>query len=186
LKRADPNLSIAYLRTDNAGCYKGSETLLAVEEIYNNTGVLIHRIDFTDAQSGKVPCDRMASVAKANIRRFVNEKNDFITSSNFVDAAKSTRFMTVMACRLFDAALTNKITWSGVQNLNNISYEWVPNEPDDPSTTIDMGMKITVWRAIDVGPDQVFDSSKLGTIKDIISSFEIGAHHDNPDWQIYA
>jgi hypothetical protein len=50
LKQADNTLTTAYIRTDNAGCYKGSETLLAVEQIYKETGIIIRRIDFSDTQ----------------------------------------------------------------------------------------------------------------------------------------
>ena len=127
LKQADANLTSAYIRTDNAGCYKGSDTLLAVEQIQQETGVLVRGIDFTDAQSGQGPCDRMASVTKANVRRFVNESNDCVTSSQVVDAAESTRFMTVMACRLPELSSPSKTRWSGVQNFINIQYEWTSN-----------------------------------------------------------
>jgi hypothetical protein len=183
LKDADPGLTTAYLRTDNAGCYKGSDTLLAVEQIYKATGVLVRRIDFADAQSGKGPCDRMASVTKANVRRFVNEKNDCITSSSFADAAKSTRFMTVMACRLPDVASKNNARWPGVQNYNNILYEWTPTKVDRQSTTTDLEMKVTVWRAFGIGLGQSFRWSKLSTSTNAISAIHIGALHDNNTWQ---
>jgi len=69
---------------------------------------LVRRFDFSDAQSGKGPCDRMAAVIKANIRRFINEKNDCVTSSDFVRAAESTQYMTVMTCRLPDSGATRR------------------------------------------------------------------------------
>jgi HKD family nuclease len=62
------------------------------------------RTDFADAQFGKGPVDRMASATKANVRCFVNEKNDHITSSNFVEIAKATCFMTIVAWRLPDVS----------------------------------------------------------------------------------
>ena len=68
LKETDNNLTTAYIRTDNAGCYKGSDILLTVKQIRKLTGVFIRRFDCSDAQSGKGPCDRMAAVIKANIR----------------------------------------------------------------------------------------------------------------------
>jgi hypothetical protein len=72
--------------------------------MHKASGVLIWRIDFADAQSGKGPCDCMASATKADVPRFVNENNDCITSSNFVEAAKATWFMTIVACRLPDVS----------------------------------------------------------------------------------
>ena len=68
LKETNNNLTTAYIRTDNAGCYKGSDILLTVKQIYKLTGVFIWRFNCSDAQSGKGPCARMAAVIKANIR----------------------------------------------------------------------------------------------------------------------
>jgi hypothetical protein len=184
LKEADNNLTTAYIRTDNAGCYKGSDTLLAVEQLYKETGIIVRRIDFTDAQSGKGPCDRMASVTKANIRRFVNEKNDCVTSSNFVDAAKSTRSMTVMACRLPDSSSTNKTRWQGIQNFNNIQYELVSNKINKRSKTADDEIKVTVWRAFGIGSGQSFHWSKLNAPTATIIPLQISARHDNSKWQV--
>lgn len=183
LKKADDNLTSAYIRTDNAGCYKGSDTLLAVENIYQDTGVLVRRIDFADAQSGKGPCDRMASVTKANVRRFVNERNDCVTSSQFVDAAKSTRFMTIMACRLPEFSSHSKTRWSGVQNFNNIEYEWMSNKGNSQSKVTEMEIKVTVWRAFELGPGQSFHWSKLSTPTVAVTPIQIAARHDNTSWQ---
>jgi hypothetical protein len=183
LKSADPGLTTAFLRTDNAGCYKGSDTLLAVEQIHKATGVLIRRIDFADAQAGKGPCDRMAAVTKANVRRFVNEKNDCTTSSNFVEAAKATRCMTIMACRLPDVSSKSSTRWPGVQNFNNIVYEWTSPKATNRSTTIDLEMQATVWRAFGIGSGQSFRWSKLSTPTDAIRPIHVGTRHDNTTWQ---
>lgn len=183
LKDADDNLTTAYIRTDNAGCYKGSETLLAVEQLYQETGIFVSRVDFSDAQSGKGPCDRMASVMKGNIRRFVDEKNDCVTSSNFVEAAKSTRFVTIMACRLSNSSLSSKTRWQGVQNFNNIRYEFMSNKFNHQSGISDREIKITVWRAFGIGSGQTFYLSKLNARTDHLVPIQIGALHDNPNWQ---
>ena len=183
LKQADANLTSAYVRTDNAGCYKGSDTLLAVKQIYQDTGVLVRRIDFADAQSGKGPCDRMASVTKANVWRFVNERNDCVTSSQFVHAAKSTRFMTVMACRLPEHSSQSKTRWPGVQNFNNIQYDWTSDKADGRSRATGMEIKVTVWRAFELGSGQSFHWSKLSTPTVAITPIQIAARHDNASWQ---
>jgi hypothetical protein len=52
----------------------------------------------------KEPYDRMTSVKKVNVRRFVNEKSDGITSTNVVEAANATRFMTIVKYRLPDVS----------------------------------------------------------------------------------
>jgi hypothetical protein len=182
LKHADNTLTTACIRTGNAGCYKDSDTLLSIKQIYKETGIIVRRIDFADAQSGKGSCDRMASVTKANVRRFVNEKNDCVTSSNFVDAAKSTRCMTVMACRLSDSSSINKTRWQGVQNFNNISCELLSNKINHRSKTADEEIKVTLWRAFDIGFGQSFTWSELNTSTAATIPIQIGARHDNSKW----
>ena len=183
MKLSNPKLTTAYIRTDNAGCYKGSETLLSVEKLYQATGVFVRRVDFSDAQSGKGPCDRMAAVTKSNIRRFINEKNDCVTSSDFVNAAKSTQHMTVMACRLSTSATVNKTKWPGIQNFNNIQYELLPSKIDRRSRTTESEMKVTVWRAFEIGSGQTFQWKKLHALKDDIVPIQTSVRHDNDKWQ---
>jgi hypothetical protein len=182
LKQRDRNLTMAYIRTDNAGCYKGTDTLLAVKQIYKLTGVFIRRFDFSDAQLGKGPCDRMAAVIKANIRRFINEKNDCVTSSEFVNAAKSTKYITVMACRLAQSAVPTKKRWSGIQNFNNIEYELVPNKNNDERKT-DEEIKVIVWRAFDIGVGKTFWWSKLNASGSDIVRIETSVREDNLEWR---
>lgn len=183
LKESDANLTTAFIRTDNAGCYKGSETLLAVEQLYQMTGIFVSRVDFSDAQSGKGPCDRMASVMKGNIRRFVNEKNDCVTSSNFVEAAKSTRFVTLMTCRLSNSPSASKTRWQGVQNFNNIRYELTSSKFNQQSRKSDREIKVTVWRAFGIGSGQTFNWSNLNPRADHLVPIQIGTRHENLDWQ---
>lgn len=183
LKRTDTNLTSVYIRADNAGCYKGTDLLLAAEQIYKNTGVIVRRIDFSDSQSGKSHCDRMASVIKANVRRFINEKNDCVTSSDFVDGAKSTRYTTVMACRVASSSTTKKIRWPGIQNFNNIQYEFVSDELSRRLQGSELEVKVTVWRAFSIGPGQLFQWSRLNTPTVAITPLQIGARYDNTQWQ---
>ena len=87
LRQTTPNVKYAHLRSDNAGCYHAAEALLSVEQIFKETGVWIKSIDFSDPQSGKGPCDRMAAVIKCSIRRFINEKNNCTNAIEFLKAA---------------------------------------------------------------------------------------------------
>ena len=182
LKQSDRNLTTAYIRTDNAGCYKGTDTLLAVKQIYKLTGVFIRRFDFSDAQSGKGSCDRMAAVIKANIRRSINEKNDCVTSSEFVNAAKSTKYITIMACRLDQSGVPTKKRWSGVQNFNNIEYEFVADKSSNARKT-DEEIKVIVWRAYDIGVGKTFWWSKLNASSSDIARIETGVREGNSEWR---
>ncbi|CAF4490382.1 unnamed protein product, partial [Rotaria sp. Silwood2] len=90
IKSTNPEIEYAFLRADNAGCFHGSEFLLAVKALYEETGIFIKRIDFSDPQSGKSCCDRMAAVIKCNIRRYIDEKHNVTNSKEFIEAARET------------------------------------------------------------------------------------------------
>jgi len=91
LKKTVPEIKYVHLRSDNAGCYHGSEALLSVEQLFKETGIWIKSINFSDPQSGKGPCDRMAAVIKCTIRRFINEKHDCTNAFEFIKAAGNFR-----------------------------------------------------------------------------------------------
>jgi hypothetical protein len=125
----------------------------------------------------------MAAVTKGNIRRFINEKNDCVTSSDFVRAAKSTRYMTVMACRLAPSSNKNKTKWPGIQNYNNIQYELVPKKTLRRLKTEENEIRVTVWRAFDIGTGQPFQWSKLNASGNNIIPIETSIRYDNCKWQ---
>lgn len=125
----------------------------------------------------------MAAVTKANIRRYVNEKHDCITSSDFVRAAKSTQYMTIMSCRLSTSMITNRSKWQGIQNYNNIQYELVSKRALRRPKTEDTEINVRVWRAYGVGVGQLFQWSKLNTAKNNVVPIETSIRHDNYQWQ---
>ena len=98
LKKEDRTIQKAYVRCDNAGCYHGAQTLLSVKKIQEETGIQVCRFDFSEPQAGKGPCDRMAAIIKAAIRRYVNEHHDCTTSGEFVSAAKTVPHLSIYAC----------------------------------------------------------------------------------------
>lgn len=125
----------------------------------------------------------MAAVTKSNIRRFINEKNDCVTSSDFVQAAKSTRHMTIRSCRLSNVLVTNRSKWQGIQNFNNIQYELASNRPQRRPKLDDKEINIRVWRAFGIGPGQQFQLSKINVSKSNVISLETSLQHDNDRWQ---
>ena len=54
VKLEHPEVSTAYFRQDNAGCYHSVALLCACPEISKHTGIHIKRVDFSDPQGGKV------------------------------------------------------------------------------------------------------------------------------------
>ncbi|CAF1014017.1 unnamed protein product [Didymodactylos carnosus] len=128
LKASNLEIKYVYLCADNAGCYHGVETLLAVKKLYANTGILIRRFDFFDPHGGKGPCDRMAAVVKCDVRCSVNEKNDCTNSRGFVTAARLTRNLSILASKISPSSSSSiKVKWTGVLLYNNIEYNLKSN-----------------------------------------------------------
>ena len=75
IKSRNHNVSKIHLWSDNAGCYKSSDT---ITNLFMSRS--IDTCDFCEAQSGKGACDRTAATIKSGIRRYVNQGNDVMTA----------------------------------------------------------------------------------------------------------
>ena len=84
-----PLINIAYIRSDNAGCYHNGPLLLSLPEIGKRTGITVARYDFFEPQTGKDICDRKIAPMKAHIRRYVNENHDVVSAEDMKLALES-------------------------------------------------------------------------------------------------
>ena len=84
-----PNITKAFFRQDNAGCYHSSATLLACPAIEAATGVKVVGVDFSDPQGGKGAADSMAATAKNHMHMFINEGNDITNVQQMKEALLS-------------------------------------------------------------------------------------------------
>ncbi len=84
-----PSVDAAYVRSDNAGCYHSNKMASTVHHISAVTGVTIRCWDYSEPQSGKGPCDRVAAWVKRKVQAFIAEGNAALTPEQFIDAAKS-------------------------------------------------------------------------------------------------
>ena len=53
------------------------------------TGIHVKRVDFSDPQGDKGPCDRKAATIEAHVRRCINEGHNVLTARDFKDAVLS-------------------------------------------------------------------------------------------------
>ena len=53
INRENNEITKAYFRQDNAGCYHAASTISACPKISASSGINIHRLDFSDPQGGK-------------------------------------------------------------------------------------------------------------------------------------
>ena len=58
IKEEHKNVSTAYLKSDNAGCYHNASLITSLKSIGERAGIHVRRYDFSDPQSGKDICDR--------------------------------------------------------------------------------------------------------------------------------
>lgn len=159
--------------------HSGTTTLLAIWNLFQETGIFICRYDFSEPQAGKSVCDRMAATIKGNIKRYVNEGNDCETSLQFVQAAKATSFTTIIAGKIISHNVSQeRIQWPGITKFNNISYE-LKNSPNNyrQLTTTNTILQATVWRAFDIGIGQQYDIDKNFIKIDYIET--MNQHIDN-------
>jgi hypothetical protein len=141
-------------------------------------------VDFCDPQAGKCACDRMAAVTKANVRRYINEHHDCCNAVQFVEAAKATKFMSILESRLVDSPdEKNKSTWEGINSYNNLQYEIIPTSQSKARAAVLPDVQVTVWRAFNIGPGKKFLFSKLNPRKKSISIIQIGVEHINSLWK---
>lgn len=85
LKREHPELTSAYLRQDNVGCYHSSVVLTACSNMAIKIGIAVRR----RFQRSPGPCDRKAATIKAHVRRFINEGHDVQNALDFKEAMLS-------------------------------------------------------------------------------------------------
>ena len=154
---------------------------MAVPKILDETGVLITRFDFCEAQAGNGACDRMAATIKNNVRRYVNEGHDCETSADFVKGAKSTGSTTILAGKLnLSLVPIEKLQWSGIKKFNNVQYEIQKSLHSNVSSNANIMVRATIWRAFGIGIGKQYHN--LQTIMDI-DPFEPSVEHRDDNWK---
>ena len=89
LKSHLPQLKTVFYRQDNAGCYHCDATIVAASFAGGCSGVSVKRIDLSDPQGGKGPCDRKAASIKSHMRVYLNQGSNIDTAKEMVDAIQS-------------------------------------------------------------------------------------------------
>ena len=143
LKKEHPELTTAFLRQDNAGCYHCAEMLASCVQMKSKTGIAVKRVVFSDPQGGKGACDQKAATVKAHVKRYINEGHDVLDAVDFKSAMSSNGGLRDVRVALVDASTAHKDTqlqvkWEGISSLNNFLYSAGGNT-------------VTVWRAFNVG-----------------------------------
>ena len=137
-------MSMAYLKSDNAGCYHNASLITSLKSIGERAGIHVRRYEFSNQQSGKDICDRKIAPMKGHIQRRVDERHDVITAGDMKEALDS--YGGVRGCRVavseVDVSKAGEtVEWKGISTLFN--FEFLPS-----------GIK--AWKAYGVGEGQKF------------------------------
>ena len=151
LKTQHPELTDAYFRQDNAGCYHCANTILSCNALSQKTGIRIRQVDFSDPQGGKGACDRKAAQVKSHVRRFIDEGNSVTTPDEFLEAILShggiggLRVVVVRSGQeRSGTSRKNTVKWEGISSFNNFSFT---------------PCGVTAFRAYKVGNGRLFQYS---------------------------
>lgn len=150
LKASYSNLSEAFLRSDNAGCYHNAYLILSLPSLGESVGIRILRYDFSDPQAGKDVCDRRIATLKSHMRRFINEGNDINTANDMKVAIES--YGGVKVCYATVAEIQDsfqnmtKHSMTGIQALNNFLFE---------------SAGLRAWKAYNVSTGRFFSLAQL-------------------------
>ena len=110
------------------------------------------RLDFSDPQCGKGPCDRKAASLKSHMRVHLNQGSNIETSKEMVDAIQSSGGVPGVNVTLCSSSQNQNpslnVKIPGVSLISNIQY-------NDGS--------LTVWKAYGIGPGKCIRLSGLTT-----------------------
>lgn len=114
-------MSMAYLKSDNAGCYQNASLMTSLKSIGERAGIHVRRYDFSDPQSGNDICDRKIAPMKGHIQRWEDERHDVITAGDMKEALDS--YGGICGCRVTvseaDVSKAGEtVEWKGISTLS--------------------------------------------------------------------
>ena len=86
ISKENPEITQAFLRSDEAGCYHNNLLLAAIRDVSKRCKIKISTYHFSEPQYGKDVCDRILCPLKSSIRRYCNEGNDILSAKNMREA----------------------------------------------------------------------------------------------------
>ena len=144
-----PQLQSVYLRQDNAGCYNCSLSIVTARQVAEINVLRLARMDFSDAEGGKGPCDRKAATIKSRIAVYLNSGHEIEIASQMLEAINSfdgVASVHAMICSPPRYSLRTSIKSEGVSLISNIQYD------EDC---------LRVWKAYKIGLGKRVPYSKL-------------------------
>ena len=139
LNSSIPGLKSISFRQDNAGCYHSAATIFGIRQLAVKHNVSV-RIDFSDPQGGKGPCDRKAASIKNHMQSYLNSGHDISNAQDMETAIESNggvHGVATVLCGSLNIPDSNPFPkWDGISLINDIQFN---------------SEEMKVWRAYDVG-----------------------------------
>ncbi len=89
LEKEHGNLSEAFLKSDQAGCYKTGMLIQYITKRNSTARLKVKRYDFSEAQSGKDVCDSRSACAKFHMLKFIDQGHNVETAKQMKEALDS-------------------------------------------------------------------------------------------------
>ncbi|CAG2246841.1 unnamed protein product [Mytilus edulis] len=124
VKEKYPQMDGLHLWSDNAGCYKSTETISA---LFHSGEITSY--NFCEAQDGKGACDRTAATLKSGIRRYLNQGHDVVTASQMKKAIETTAKNVKYVVKVVDfkdlvpVSVAVKMNIPSLSTYNNFQFE---------------------------------------------------------------
>lgn len=125
LKEKNQNLTKAFIRSDNAGCFHSVEAIFCIPLLNQVSALKVVQVDFADPQGGKSICDRRAAHIKGSIRNYVNEGNNVTTSNEFLSAVIKSNIKNVQVVTATPPCgiiVKKAVKIKDITTLNNFQY----------------------------------------------------------------
>lgn len=146
------DINTLYIRSDNAGCFHSSYSVMSIPELNNNDyNISIRRMDFCDPQAGKSICDRKAAHIKSCIKRYVNEGHNVQTAADFKAAIESTmtNLKVVVALQPYSVKMSNIPKGGKIENISLLHNFFF-----DSKTIIS-------WKQFEIGTGKEFTATSI-------------------------
>lgn len=147
----NPNISAAYLRSDEGGCYHNNMLIAACQDVSKLTSVKIIGYHFSEPGQGKDICDRIICPMKSALKTYCNEGNDVITASDMRKALEERQVRGTTACvgRIDEgknSLVIKKV--DGFSKFHNFQYE---------------GNGVRLWKAYGIGDGKLIRNNCIYT-----------------------
>lgn len=133
IKQEAPFITKCIIRSDNAGCYHGSQTIASMHKVSELSGIKVIKWTFSEPQSGKGPADRMSAIIKRHVRFFVDEGKSCTNAQEFLYAVKSykgVKSVSAYRCNIEDNKIEHgskgNAAIPGINSFYDFSFSWNP------------------------------------------------------------